>query len=88
MTKDEMLELLGDMDPQYILEGQRLRSGQMHTRNKGSWLRRATAVAAMLAVVTVAGALLSPACRQAGCGPVLRKSKRTSRKTQRLSDII
>ena len=36
MTKDEMLELLGDMDPQYILEGQRLRSGQMHTRNKGS----------------------------------------------------
>ena len=60
MTKDEMLELLGDMDPQYILEGQRLRSGQMHTRNKGSWLRRATAVAAMLAVVTVAGALLKP----------------------------
>ena len=58
MTKDEMLELLGDMDPQYILEGQRLRSGQMHTRNKGSWLRRATAVAAMLAMVTVAGALL------------------------------
>ena len=60
MTKDEMLELLGDMDPQYILEGQRLRSGQMHTRNKGSWLRRATAVAAMLAVVTVAGVLLKP----------------------------
>ena len=57
MTKDEMLELLGDMDPQYILEGQRLRSGQMHTRNKGSWLRRATAVAVMLVVVTVAGAL-------------------------------
>ena len=60
MTKDEMLELLGDMDPQYILEGQRLRSGQMHTRNKGFWLRRAAAVAAMLAVVTVAGALLKP----------------------------
>lgn len=60
MTKDEMLELLGDMDPQYILEGQRLRSGQMHTRNKGSWLRRAAAVAAMLAVATVAGALLKP----------------------------
>lgn len=47
-------------DPQYILEGQRLRSGQMHTRNKGSWLRRATAVAAMLAVAMVAGALLKP----------------------------
>ena len=30
MTKDEMLELLGDMDPQYILEGQRLRSGQKY----------------------------------------------------------
>ena len=47
-------------DPQYILEGQRLRSGQMHTRNKGFWLRRAAAVAAMLAVATVAGALLKP----------------------------
>ena len=60
MTKDELLELLGDMDPQYILEGQRLRSGQMNTRNKGAWLRRAAAVAAMLAVVTVAGVLLKP----------------------------
>lgn len=60
MTKDEMLELLGDMDPQYILEAQRLRSGQMNTYNKGVWLRRAAAAAAMLAVVAVTGVFLKP----------------------------
>lgn len=60
MTKDEMLELLGDMDPQYVLEAQRLRSGQMKTHSGGAWLRRTAAVAAMLAVVTVAGAFLKP----------------------------
>ena len=58
MTKDEMLELLGDMDPQYILEGQRLRSGKMNTHRGGAWLRRAAAMAAMLAVVTVSGVFL------------------------------
>ena len=60
MTKNELLELLGDMDPQYILEGQRLRSGQMKTHSGGAWLRRAAAAAAMLAVVTVAGVFLKP----------------------------
>lgn len=60
MTKDEILELLGDIDSQYILEGQRLRSGQMKTNRGGPWLRRAAAVAAMLVVVTVAGVFLKP----------------------------
>lgn len=60
MTKTELLELLGDMDPQYILEGQRLRSGQSKTRNKHGWARRTVAAAAVLAVTLAAGVLLKP----------------------------
>ena len=81
MTKDEMLELLGDMDPQYILEGQRLRSGQMHTRNKGSWLRRATAVAAMLAVATVAGGFLKPYLTASWVQPSAEENRQERTKT-------
>lgn len=60
MTKIELLELLGDMDPQYILEGQRLRSGQSTARNKGGWIRRMAAAAAVLAATLAAGVLLKP----------------------------
>ncbi len=81
MTKDEMLELLGDMDPQYILEGQRLRSGQMGTRNKGAWLRRAAAVAAVLAVVMVSGVLLKPYLAASWAQPSVEENRREHTKT-------
>ena len=81
MTKDEILELLGDMDPQYILEGQRLRSGQMKTNRGGPWLRRAAAVAAMLAIVTVAGVLVKPYLAASWVKPSAEENRKEHTKT-------
>lgn len=63
MTELELMELLGDMDTQYILEAQALRTGQLALRKKDRQRKiavRSGAVAALLAVTLGAGAILKP----------------------------
>lgn len=63
MTELELMELLGDLDTQYILEAQALRAGQLALRKKDRQRKiavRSGAVAALLAVTLGAGAILKP----------------------------
>lgn len=63
MTELELMELLGDLDSQYILEAQALRTGQLALRKKDRQRKiavRSGAVAALVAVTLGAGAILKP----------------------------
>ena len=63
MTELELMELLGNLDTQYILEAQALRTGQLALRKKDRQRKiavRSGAVAALLAVTIGAGAILKP----------------------------
>lgn len=58
MTERELLDLLGDVRPDYIVQTEAFRRGGVSPRRKGHTGRRVLSVAAMLAAVLAAGALV------------------------------
>ena len=58
MTERELLDLLGDVRPDYIVQTEAFRRGGVRPRRKGHTGRRVLSVAAMLAAVLAAGALV------------------------------
>lgn len=61
MTELELLELLGELPNQYIVEGQAFRSGEQlvkRTQKRRQLVRRGLSMAAMLAVILAAGLIL------------------------------
>lgn len=58
MTERELLDLLGDVRPDYIVQTEAFRRGGVRPRRKGHTGRRVLSIAAMLAAVLAAGALV------------------------------
>lgn len=58
MTEKELLDLLGDVRPDYIVQTEAFRRGGVSPRRKGHTGRRVLSIAAMLAAVLAAGALV------------------------------
>lgn len=58
MTERELLDLLGDVRPDYIVQTEAFRRGGVRPRRKGHTRRRVLSLAAMLAAVLAAGALV------------------------------
>ena len=60
MTEKELLDLLGDVRPDYIVQTEAFRRGGVRPRRKRHTGRRVLSLAAMLAAVLAAGALVRP----------------------------